>query len=217
MSEQAVATGMPRIGDKAPDFTAMTTDGEIKFSEWHNQEWAILFSHPADFTPVCTTEFIGFTELWDEFQKRGVKLIGLSIDSIHAHVAWLNNIKEKMNVEIPFPVIADLDMHVAKLYGMLHENESATAAVRAVFVIDPNRIVRAIVYYPLNAGRSMAEVLRLVDALQTVDKHGVACPANWKPGDKVIVPPPKTKAEVNDRLSGKYDDVVDFYLVKKNL
>ncbi len=216
MSEPQMST-MPRIGDKAPDFTALTTHGEIKFHEWMDKSWTILFSHPADFTPVCTTEFIAFSQRWDEFQKRGVKLIGVSIDSIHAHIAWIHNIKEKMNTDIQFPVVADLDAAVAQKYGMLHQAASVTATVRAVFVIDPNAIVRAIIYYPLNAGRNMDEILRLIDALQTVDKHGVACPANWKPGDKVIVPPPKTIKEMEDRLSGKYDDVTDFYLVKKSL
>ncbi len=219
MSEETTQTpsSIPKIGEKAPDFTAVTTHGELTLSEWQGDSWVVLFSHPADFTPVCTTEFLAFTERFDEFQKRNVKLIGLSIDSIHSHMAWMNNIREKTGVTIPFPVIADLDMNVAKKYGMLHEAESTTATVRAVFIIDPDRVVRALVYYPLNAGRNMDEILRLIDALQTVDKYGVACPANWKPGDMVIVPPPKTVDELEERLSGNYDEKIDFYLIKKKL
>ena len=216
MSETVVQTSMPRIGDVAPNFKAMTTHGELDFHEFKKDSWAVLFSHPADFTPVCTTEFMGFAERADEFAKRNVKLIGLSIDSIHAHVAWIQNINEKAHVKIPFPVIADLDMSVAKLYGMLH-SVSSTATVRAVFIIDPKNIVRLILYYPMNVGRNIDEIMRAIDGLQTADKNGVACPANWKPGEKVIVPPPKTQKELDERLAGKFDEVVDFYLVKKSL
>lgn len=215
MSE-TIQTSMPRIGDVAPNFKAMTTHGELDFHEYKKDSWAVLFSHPADFTPVCTTEFMGFAERADEFAKMNVKLIGLSIDSIHAHVAWIQNIHEKAKTKIPFPVIADLDMSVAKLYGMLH-SVSSTATVRAVFIIDPKNIVRLILYYPMNVGRNIDEVIRTIQALQTADKNSVACPANWKPGDKVIVPPPKTQKELDDRLAGKFDEVVDFYLVKKSL
>ncbi len=215
MSE-TIQTSMPRIGDVAPNFKAMTTHGELTFYDYKKDAWAVLFSHPADFTPVCTTEFMGFAERIDEFNKRNVKLIGLSIDSIHAHVAWIQNIHEKAHVKIPFPVIADLDMSVAKQYGMLH-SVSSTATVRAVFIIDPQNIVRLILYYPMNVGRNIDEILRAIDGLQTADKHGVACPANWKPGEKVIVPPPKTEKELEERLKGNYDEVVDFYLVKKSI
>jgi len=207
---------MPRIGDKAPDFTAVTTHGEIKFSDWKKGSWTVLFSHPADFTPVCTTEFIGFASRAKDFEARNVKLIGLSIDSIHAHLAWVQNIREKAKQEIPFPVIADLDMKVANLYGMIH-SVSSTATVRAVFIIDDKDVIRLILYYPMNVGRNIDEVLRAIDGLQTADKNGVACPANWKPGDRVIVPPPKTQKDLDKRLSEKYDEVVDFYLVKKSL
>lgn len=215
MSE-TIVNSMPRIGDVAPNFKAVTTHGELDFHEFKKDAWAVLFSHPADFTPVCTTEFMGFAERADDFNKRNVKLIGLSIDSIHAHVAWIQNIFEKMHVKIPFPVVADLDMSVAQKYGMLH-SVSSTAAVRAVFVIDPKNIVRLILYYPMNVGRNIEEVVRAIDGLQTADKNGVSCPANWKPGDKVIVPPPKTQKELDERLAGKFDEVVDFYLVKKSL
>jgi peroxiredoxin (alkyl hydroperoxide reductase subunit C) len=215
MSDTLTGT-MPRIGDKAPDFTAVTTHGEIKFSDWKKGSWTVLFSHPADFTPVCTTEFIGFATRAKDFEARNVKLIGLSIDSIHAHLAWVQNIREKGKQEIPFPVIADLDMKVANLYGMIH-SVSSTATVRAVFIIDDKDVIRLILYYPMNVGRNIDEVLRAIDGLQTADKNGVACPANWKPGDRVIVPPPKTQKDLDKRLSEKYDEVVDFYLVKKSL
>ena len=209
---------MPRIGDPAPDFTAVTTHApEMRFSEWQGDHWVVLFSHPADFTPVCTTELAQFARRNDEFAKMGVKLIGLSVDSIHSHIAWLQNMKEKLDVEIPYPMIADIDMKVSSKYGMLHPGASATATVRAVFVIDPKRTIRAILYYPLTAGRSVDEVVRLVQALQTVDKHGVACPENWHPGDKVIVPPPKVMKDVPDRLTNPAYERKDFYLVYKEI
>ncbi len=206
---------MPRIGERAPDFEAITTHGMKKLSDFKGK-WVILFSHPADFTPVCTTEFVAFSEIYDELVKRNVQLIGLSIDSVHSHIAWTLWIKEKMGTEIKFPIIADLDMKVANLFGMIHPGQSATAAVRAVFVIDPERMMRAVIYYPLNAGRNMQEILRLVDALQTADEHKVALPANWKPGDKVIVPPPRTVAEAKKRLSEGYE-CIDWFLCKKKL
>ncbi len=207
---------MPRIGDKAPDFTAVTTQGEIKFHEWKGQDWVILFSHPADFTPVCSTELAEFAKRNEEFKKRGTKLIGISIDSVHSHLAWIQNLNKIMNVKIPYPMIADLTTNVAQKYGMIHPGESATVTVRALFVIDPKHTIRGIIYYPLNVGRNVDEVVRLLDALQTADKNGVACPVNWKPGDKVIVPPPKTEAEVEERLKGPYERL-DFYLAKKSI
>ena len=213
---EMMTPAIPRIGDKAPDFTATTTQGPIKFSDWQGDKWAVLFSHPADFTPVCTTELSDFALRSDAFAKRNTKLIGLSIDSVHSHLAWRENVKEKVGVEINYPLIADIDMNVAHLYGLLHPGESETATVRAVFVIDPNRIVRALIYYPLNVGRNLDEIERLMDALQTSDEHKVACPANWTPGSKVIVPPPKTEAEVEQRKAGGYE-MIDFYLSKKDL
>ena len=167
----------------------MTTHGPIQLSKWNKKKWVILFSHPADFTPVCTTEFMAFAKLEEELAKRNVALLGNSIDSIYSHIAWVRNIKDNWGVDINFPIIADLDMNVAKLYGMLHEASAATAAVRAVFFIDSERKLRAMIYYPLNVGRNFDEVLRAVDALQTAARHGVACPADWRPGDKVIIPP----------------------------
>lgn len=215
MSETATYS-MPRIGDPAPDFTAVTTESAaMRFSEWQGKDnWVILFSHPADFTPVCTTELTEFARRSGEFTARNVKLIGLSIDSIHSHLAWLQNMKEKMGADIPYPMIADIDMKVAALYGMLHPGASATATVRAVFLIDPKRTIRAIVYYPMNVGRNVDEILRLCMALQTADTHACATPVNWRPGDKVVVPPPKTVADVAERLShvGGDREVKDFYL-----
>jgi peroxiredoxin 2/4 len=208
-------TIMPRIGETAPDFDAVTTHGRKKLSDYTGK-WVILFSHPADFTPVCTTEFIAFAKINDELIKRNVNLIGLSIDSNYSHIAWVRRIKEKLGVDIPFPIIADLDMKVANLFGMIHPGESATSAIRAVFIIDPERILRAMIYYPLNVGRNMDEVIRLIDALQTADKHKVALPANWRPGDKVIVPPPQTTDEAEKREQAGYE-YIDWFLCKKEL
>ncbi|WP_167607450.1 peroxiredoxin [Maribellus sediminis] len=215
MEEQKV-TQMPRIGDMAPDFKANTTHGPLQFSEYIKDSWTILFSHPADFTPVCTTEMSGFAVRGDEFRALGTKLIGLSIDSIHAHVAWVNNVKKNTGVLFDFPIIADIDMKVAQLYGMLQPNESETAAVRAVFFIDLTGKIRLIMYYPLNVGRNMDEILRVLKALQISDKYSVALPLDWTPGQKVIVPPPKTVADMEEREKSDYE-MVDFYLAKKDL
>ncbi|MCB0516046.1 MAG: peroxiredoxin [Chitinophagales bacterium] len=208
---------MPRIGDMAPDFNAQTTIGNIKFSDYAKDKWVVMFSHPADFTPVCTTEMSGFAQRQAEFTELNTELIGLSIDSIHSHLAWVNNVKEKTGVYLNFPIIADLDMKVAKAYGMLQPNESETAAVRAVFFIDPSKKIRLIMYYPLNVGRNMDEILRSLKALQFSDKHKVAMPLNWKPGDKVIVPPPKTLQEMENRIADTSCEKVDFYLAKKSI
>lgn len=208
---------MPRIGDNAPDFEALTTIGKIKLSDYAKGKWVVLFSHPADFTPVCTTEMSGFATRKDEFDALNTELIGLSIDSVHAHLGWVNNVKKNTGVYFDFPIIADLDMKVSKLYGMLQPNESETAAVRAVFFIDPNRKIRLIMYYPLNVGRNMDEILRSLKALQTSDEHKVALPLDWRPGDKVIVPPPKTLAEMEARLADDSCEKVDFYLTRKSL
>jgi len=210
-------TGIPRIGDLAPDFTAQTTHGELTLSQWAKDSWVMLFSHPADFTPVCSTELTELARRNAEFEKRKIKLIGLSIDSIHAHLAWRENLAKILGQTIPYPMIADSTMSVARKYGMIHEGESATVTVRAVFAIDPRRVVRALVYYPLNVGRNVDELVRLFDALQTADTKGVACPVNWKPGDKVIVPPPKTETEVAARKALKDVEQLDFYLIKKSL
>ncbi|MBL0126826.1 MAG: peroxiredoxin [Flavobacteriales bacterium] len=210
-------THMPRIGDQAPDFEANTTVGPLRFSEFIKDSWTILFSHPADFTPVCTTELTGFAQNKKWFADHGTRLIGLSIDSIHSHVAWVQNVREKTGVYMDFPIIADIDMKVSKLYGMLHENTSNTAAVRAVFFIDPKGLIRLIMYYPLNVGRSMDEIMRVLEAMQTADAKGCAMPLNWKKGDKVIVSPPKTLKDLDARLAEKGLEFVDFYLAKKSL
>ena len=208
---------MPRIGDIAPDFEAVTTKGKIKFSEFAIDKWTVLFSHPADFTPVCTTEMSGFAERQDEFRAFNTELMGLSIDSIHSHLAWVNNVRDKTGVYLDFPIIADIDMKVSKLYGMLQPNESETAAVRAVFFIDPTKKIRLVMYYPLNVGRNLDEILRALEALQVSDKHGVAMPLNWKKGDKVIVPPPINLDEMNERLNDDSCERTDFYLCKRDL
>lgn len=209
-------TTMPRIGDFAPDFKAKTTIGDLQFSEYAKNHWTIFFSHPADFTPVCTTELSGFAREKDWFEAQNTRLIGLSIDSIHSHIAWVNNVREKTGVRFDFPIVADIDMSVSKLYGMLQPGESETAAVRAVFFMDPTMKIRLIMYYPLNVGRNMEEIKRVLVALQTADEYKVALPLNWKKGEKVIVPPPKTLAELDTRLDSNLE-MVDFYLAKKEL
>lgn len=215
MNEQQTLT-MPRIGDQAPDFKAMTTTGPMQFSEYIKDSWTILFSHPADFTPVCTTEMSGFALEQKFFDDHKTKLVGLSIDSIHSHIAWVNNVKKNTGVLFEFPIIADIDMSVSKLYGMLQPGESETAAVRAVFFIDPSSKIRLIMYYPLNVGRNMEEIKRVLLALQTADQNKCAMPLNWTPGEKVIVPPPKTVSEMLDREASDYE-MVDFYLAKRSL
>lgn len=218
MNEVQEGNSGPRIelNGPAPDFEATTTHGQIRLSEWGKGNWVILFSHPADFTPVCTTELMAFARLHDEFNKRGVKLIGNSVDSNFSHIAWLRNIEEKFGVKIPFPLIADLDQKVSRLYGMIHEPSAVTAAVRCVFFIDPQMRIRAMIYYPLNVGRNFDEILRVIDALQTTDKHAVACPADWKAGDPVIVPPPATTQEAEARMKAPFS-VTDWYFSKKEV
>ena len=205
--------GMPRINEPAPDFEAKTTHGVKKLSDYKGK-WLVLFSHPADFTPVCTTEFMAFAKAYPEFQKLNCELLGLSIDSYYSHVAWVRNIKEKFGVEIPFPIIEDLSMKVAKAYGMIHPGAADTSAVRATFVIDDKGILRAMVYYPMTNGRSIPEFVRLVSALQTSDLNKVATPEGWQPGDKVIVPPPGTADDAEKRMEEGYE-CTDWYFCKK--
>jgi peroxiredoxin (alkyl hydroperoxide reductase subunit C) len=207
--------GSPRLNEPAPEFEATTTQGVIRLSDYGGS-WLILFSHPADFTPVCTTEFIAFSEIYPDLQKRHVELLGLSIDSVYSHIAWVRNIEEKTGHKIPFPVIADLNKEVATLYGMLMPGESKTETSRCVFFIDPKGVLRAMIYYPLSLGRNMQEILRVIDALQTADQYQVATPANWKPGDKVIVPAPNTQEMAELRVKEGYE-CVDWYLCKKSL
>jgi peroxiredoxin (alkyl hydroperoxide reductase subunit C) len=211
------------IGDQAPAFTANTTQGTINFPEDYKGKWVVLFSHPADFTPVCTTEFMTFASMKDDFAKLNTELIGLSIDSLYAHIAWLRTIKEKIeykgmkDVDVSFPVIEDLKMDVAKKYGMIQPNAATTQAVRAVFVIDPDGKVQAIIYYPLSNGRNMDEIKRLILALQKTRKDGVATPANWQPGDDVIIPPPGSCGAAKERVEteeeGKY--CLDWFMCLK--
>ena len=208
-------TSLPRLNEPAPEFEAVTTHGVVRLSDFRDS-WLVLFSHPADFTPVCTTEFVAFAEIYPELQKRKVELLGLSIDSVYSHIAWLRNIEERMKVQIPFPIIADLNKEVATLYGMIMPGESKTETSRCVFIIDPKGILRALIYYPLALGRNMQEILRVIDGLQTADEHGVAVPANWKKGDKVIVPAPKTMEMAAERVGQGYE-CVDWYLCKKSL
>jgi len=205
----------PRLNEKAPAFNAVTTHG-AKTNEDYNGKWLVLFSHPADFTPVCTTEFIAFAKRAEEFKSINTELLGLSIDSHYSHLAWVRNIKEKFAIEIPFPIIADLDMKVAKSYGMIHPGAADTSAVRATFIIDDKGILRAMVYYPMSNGRSIDEFVRLVKALQTSDANGVATPENWQPGDKVIVPPPATADAAEARMQEGHE-CVDWYFCKKEL
>ncbi|MCA9655040.1 MAG: peroxiredoxin [Myxococcales bacterium] len=205
------------LNGPVPDFEAETTHGPLRLYDWNRDKWVILFSHPADFTPVCTTEFMAFAGLQEELAKRNVALLGNSIDSVYSHIAWVRSIKANWDVDIEFPIIADLDMNVAHLYGMLHEPSAKTAAVRTVFVIDPQRKLRAMIYYPLNVGRNFDEILRVIDALQTADEHGVACPADWRPGEPVIVPPPSTVQAAAKRVADESVQVTDWYFAKKNL
>lgn len=223
MEEQVLA--MPRIGDKAPSFEAVTTQGNINFPEDYKGKWVILFSHPADFTPVCTSEFITFGSMAKEFDDLNCQLVGLSIDGLYSHIAWLRTIKEKIeykghkNIEIQFPLIEDITMNVAKKYGMLQPGESKTHAVRAVFFIDPKGIIRAIIYYPLALGRNFDEIKRVLIALQTADNFQVALPADWRPGDDVIVPTAGSCGVAKNRMEGKEDGVTchDWFFCTKKL
>lgn len=206
---------LPRLGMPAPPFQAETTHGTIRLADFAGS-WLILFSHPADFTPVCTTELVAFAQIAPELRKRNVELLGLSIDSTYSHIAWVRAIEQHFKTTIPFPVIADLNKEIATLYGMIMPGESKTETSRCVFVIDPNGILRAMIYYPLTTGRNTDEILRLIDALQTTDKHGVATPANWRSGDKVILPPPKTIEGAAERLKAGYE-CTDWFFCKKEL
>ncbi|KUL26914.1 peroxiredoxin [Actinoplanes awajinensis] len=214
-SQIAVPAGLPRIGDPPPDFEADSTHGRVRLADYAGR-WLVLFSHPAEFTPVCTTEFGEGDELVDDFAACNTALLGNSIDSVFSHPAWTRAIADKLGVRIPFPIIADLDMRVARAYGMLHPNTSQTAAVRAVFVIDPEQTVRAVLYHPMNAGRMMPEILRLIDALQTSDRDSVSCPANWRPGDDVVLGAPRTEAALDARLADHDVKLTDWYLATQS-
>ncbi|WP_331679230.1 peroxiredoxin [Terrisporobacter sp.] len=206
-------TCLPNLGEKAPNFKANTTFGPIELSDYTGK-WVVLFSHPGDFTPVCTTEFIAFTNLAPEFDKRNTKLIGLSVDSNASHLAWVYNILQMTGVTIPFPIIEDRDMKIAKKYGMISESVSNISTVRTVFIIDDKQILRTILYYPLTTGRNIPEILRIVEALQTADKCKVVTPANWLPGTPVLLPPPKTYKELLERVNNcnKEYKCLDWYI-----
>lgn len=184
-----------RIGDTAPDFSADTTTGPIRFHDWIGEGWAFFFSHPADFTPVCTTEMGRTSQLSAEFTKRDVKPIGLSTDTVQEHVKWIDDVNETQNTDLRFPIVADADLKIARLYDMIHPSESETAAVRSVFIIDPNKKIRLTMTYPMSVGRNFDEILRVIDALQTGDKYKIATPADWVPGQEVIIPPSVSDAE----------------------
>jgi len=202
---------MPLIGDIAPNFVAKTTQGEINFPKDYEGKWIIFFSHPADFTPVCTTEFMTFANMMDDFTALNTQLVGLSVDSLYAHIAWLRKIHElewkgMKNLEVTFPLIEDIKMDISKKYGMIQPNQSTTQAVRAVFVIDPKGMIRTILYYPLSTGRNFDEIKRIIQALQKADAEGIATPADWRPGEDVIVPPAGSCGKAKERMEEKTDD-----------
>jgi peroxiredoxin 2/4 len=223
MEEQVFS--MPRIGEKAPEFKAVTTQGEINFPADYTGKWVILFSHPADFTPVCTSEFMTFATLEPKFEALNCKLVGLSVDGLYSHIAWLRTIKEKIvykgmkDVEVKFPLIEDITMEVAKKYGMMMPGESNTKAVRAVFMIDPKGIIRAVIYYPLSLGRNFDELYRALVALQTADAFSVATPADWRPGDEVIVPTAGSCGVAKERMESTDENTTcyDWFFCTKKL
>jgi len=214
---------MPRIGDNAPEFRAETTQGVINFPGDYTGSWVILFSHPADFTPVCTSEFMTFASMEGRFAEANTKLVGLSVDGLYSHIAWLRTIKEKIeykgmkDVEVRFPLIEDITMEVSKKYGMIQPGESSTKAVRAVFIIDPKGIIRTIIYYPLSLGRNFEELYRAVIALQTADAFSIATPADWQPGDDVIVPPAGSCGVAKDRMESDEMHCYDWFFCTKKL
>jgi peroxiredoxin (alkyl hydroperoxide reductase subunit C) len=222
--KQAETVSMPRIGDAAPSFKATTTQGEIDFPAQYKGSWVILFSHPADFTPVCTSEFMTFASLEKNFNDANCKLVGLSVDGLYSHIAWLRTIKEKIeykgmkNIEVRFPLIEDITMEVAKKYGMIQPGESNTKAVRAVFFIDPKGIIRTIIYYPLSIGRNFDELYRVLVGLQTADSFSVALPADWRPGDDVIIPTAGSCGVAKQRMENKKDTkCYDWFFCTKKL
>jgi peroxiredoxin (alkyl hydroperoxide reductase subunit C) len=215
MTEHWKQTTLPRLNEPAPDFSAESTHGPIKLSEYRGK-WVVLFSHPADFTPVCTTELAEFAKRAGEFEKLNTQLIGLSVDSVFSHIAWIRNFEKHLDVKVTYPLIADLDTKVAQLYGMIHPGASSTATVRCVFIIDDDGILRSMIYYPLTNGRSVDEIMRVLQALQMNKTQGVATPEGWTPGDNVIIPPPLTTMDAEKRVKDKSFEVTDWYFVKKS-
>lgn len=213
---------MPLIGDYAPSFKAVTTQGEINFPSDYKGKWIILFSHPADFTPVCTTEFMTFGAMMEEFEAINTQLVGLSVDSLYSHIAWLRKIqelewKDKKHIEVKFPLIEDIKMEIANKYGMIQPGQSTTQAVRAVFVIDPEGKIRTILYYPLSTGRNFDEIKRIILALQKADNDNVATPADWRPGDDVIIPTAGSCGTAKERVESKDPNMycLDWFLCFK--
>jgi peroxiredoxin (alkyl hydroperoxide reductase subunit C) len=223
MEQMNEHVAMPRIGEKAPEFKAVTTQGEINFPKDYKGSWVILFSHPADFTPVCTSEFITFASLEEKFNEANCKLVGLSVDGIYSHIAWLRTIKDKIeykgmkNIEVKFPLIEDITMEVATKYGMMMPGESNTKAVRAVFFIDPKGIIRTILYYPLSLGRNFDEIYRIVIALQAADEFDIATPADWRPGDDVIISPAGNCNQASERMTDEGLECKDWFFCTKKL
>ena len=215
MEETNTAPSIPRLGDIAPDFQAQTTSGILSLDDFQGK-WLVLFSHPMDFTPVCTSEFITFARHYERFKELGTALMGLSIDSLFSHIAWVRSVKERFGVTIPFPIIADLDAKIANLYGMIMPGDISTATSRCLFVIDPNKTIRAIIYYPFTTGRNIEEVLRLVKALQVSDQNGVGTPAGWEPGDSVVEFPPQTY-EASEKVCAKGTECIDWYYCTRKL
>ncbi len=224
-NQEIKVVSMPRIGDKAPEFKAVTTQGEINYPSDYKGKWSILFSHPADFTPVCTSEFMTFAHMEQKFNDAGCELIGLSIDGLYSHIAWLRTIKEKIeykgmkNIEVKFPLIEDITMEVAEKYGMIMPGEDSTKAVRAVFFVDPQGIIRTIIYYPLSLGRNFDELYRVLIGLKTADEFGVATPADWQPGDDVIVPTAGSCGTAKERMESDDEemDCKDWFFCTKKL
>lgn len=224
-NDEVKVVSLPRIGEPAPEFTAVTTQGDIKFPADYKGSWVILFSHPADFTPVCTSEFMTFATMEDQFAEANCKLVGLSVDGLYSHIAWLRTIKDKIeykgmkDVEVKFPLIEDITMDVAKKYGMIQPGESNTKAVRAVFIIDPKGVIRTIIYYPLSLGRNFDELYRALIALKTADEFGVATPADWRPGDDVIISPAGSCGTAKNRMDGKEQglECKDWFFCTKKL
>ena len=225
MESNGQVISMPRIGDPAPEFVAITTQGEINFPADYRGKWVILFSHPADFTPVCTSEFMTFVKMQNEFKSVNCELVGLSVDGLYSHIAWLRTIKDKIeyngmkNMEVTFPLIEDISMNVAKKYGMIQPGESSTKAVRAVFFIDPRGTIRAMIYYPLSLGRNFDEIKRALVAMQTADKYSIATPADWRPGQDVIVPPAGSCGVAKERMESKDSNITchDWFFCTKPL
>jgi len=196
-----------RIGDIAPDFKTETTTGPIQFHKWIGNSWAFFFSHPADFTPVCTTEMGRTAQLNDQFTAKNVKPIGLSTDSVAEHIKWISDVDDTQNTTLTFPIVADPELKIAKLYDMIHSEQSATEAVRSVFIIDPNKKIRLTMTYPMNVGRNFDEILRVIDALQLADAKQIATPADWRPGEKVIIPPSISNEDAKDIFPQGWDEI----------